>query len=134
MTEPELQHAIRMISFLVNFVDFSVKNPFDSNIPEGLEVNIAYSNLFNEKDTTHFTVNLELEIKSPDSTFMLQVKSMALFQTQSPIDAAFKESPFVSVNAPAIAFPFLRSFITTLTSNAGLKPLILPAFNFNQSQ
>lgn len=134
MTEPVPQHAIRMISFLVNFVDFNVKNPFDRNIPEGLEVNIAYSNLFNDKDATHFTVNLELEIKSPDSTFILQVKSMALFQTQSAIDAAFKESPFVSVNAPAIAFPFLRSFITTLTSNAGLKPLILPAFNFNHSQ
>ncbi|MBZ0242073.1 MAG: protein-export chaperone SecB [Bacteroidales bacterium] len=134
MNEPIPQHAIRMISFLVNFIDFKIENPFDSNIPEGLEVKIGYSNLYNEDDTTHFTVNLELILNSPDNTFMLQVKSMALFQTQSPIDEAFKNSSFVSVNAPAIAFPFLRSFITTLTSNAGVKPVILPAFNFNQSQ
>ena len=32
-------------------------------------------------------------------------------------------------NSIAIVFPYLRAFITTLTSVAGIKPLILPTLN-----
>lgn len=35
------------------------------------------------------------------------------------------------VNAIAIVFPYLRAFITTLTSVANLKPLVLPTYNLS---
>ena len=58
----------------------------------------------------------------------------AVFGTSEPIDEDFKESDFVKINSPAIAFPYLRSFISTLTLNAGLPPLILPAYNFTKER
>jgi preprotein translocase subunit SecB len=54
----------------------------------------------------------------------------AIFKTQNPIDEDFRTSSFVKINAPAIAFPFLRSFITTITVNAGYNAIILPSVNF----
>ena len=33
-------------------------------------------------------------------------------------------------NAPAIAFPYVRVFISNITLNAGYNPIVLPSFNF----
>lgn len=46
------------------------------------------------------------------------------------IDEAFIKSHFPRVNAPAIAFPYLRAMISTITLQAGLKPVMLPSINF----
>ncbi len=60
----------------------------------------------------------------------LDLSYLTWFQTSEPIDADFMESPFLGVNAPAIAFPFLRSFISIMLLNAGYKPAIIPSINF----
>lgn len=36
----------------------------------------------------------------------------------------------ILMNATAILFPYVRSFITTITAQSGIEPLILPAINF----
>ena len=64
--------------------------------------------------------------------FDLKIEFVAIFGTSEAIDDSFKKSTFVKINSPAIAFPYLRSFISTLTLNAGLPPLILPAYNFTK--
>ena len=53
-----------------------------------------------------------------------------LFETSEEITEDFKDGHFASVNAPTITFPYLRSFVTTFTVNAGLDPVILPTINF----
>ncbi|MDQ1834679.1 protein-export chaperone SecB [Massilia scottii] len=37
---------------------------------------------------------------------------------------------FIQVNAPAIAYPFLRAYISTLTVNSGFEQVLLPPVNF----
>ena len=64
--------------------------------------------------------------------FDLKIEFLAIFGTSEKIDADFKKSTFVKSSSPAIAFPYLRSFISTLTLNAGLPPFILPAYNFTK--
>ena len=44
----------------------------------------------------------------------------------------FKLSSFSKINAPAIAFPYLRAFVSNLTLQSGLEPVILPSINFVQ--
>ena len=36
---------------------------------------------------------------------------------------------FIKTNAVAIVYPFLRSLVATITSNANIPPYILPVFN-----
>lgn len=40
------------------------------------------------------------------------------------------QNTFLQVNAPAIAYPFLRAFIATVSVNCGYDSVILPAVNF----
>lgn len=62
------------------------------------------------------TLNLVLEIKGdfkasdeiPDETFAL----------------------FCDQNAPAILFPYARAFLSSVTAQAGIPPLLLPTLNF----
>lgn len=40
--------------------------------------------------------------------------------------------PYFYANSIAIIFPYLRAFVTTLTSVANIKPLILPTLNLSK--
>lgn len=54
----------------------------------------------------------------------------AFFKFQQPIE--FSEIPdYFYRNSIAIVFPYLRAFISTLTSVANSKPLILPVMNLS---
>ena len=46
------------------------------------------------------------------------------------VDEKFKQSDFLTINAPAIAFPYVRSYISNLTLQSGFSPIILPSVNF----
>ena len=60
----------------------------------------------------------------------LNLEMRFIFEADSNIDEEFKQSSFPKINAPAIAFPYLRAFISTLTMQAGYETLMLPSFNF----
>ena len=61
----------------------------------------------------------------------LVVKYISKFTTSDEITDDDKEnSHFIHNNAPAIAFPFLRSFLSHLVMMAGYPPVVLPSINF----
>ena len=69
-----------------------------------------------------------------NSLFDLNLQFVAIFGTEETIDEEFKSSELVRVNSLAIAFPFMRSFISTFTINAGIPNFILPAYNFSKEE
>jgi len=66
--------------------------------------------------------------------FDLSLQFVTIFSTEETIDEEFKTSELVRVNSLAIAFPFVRSFISTFSINAGIPPFILPAYNFSEKE
>ncbi len=80
-------------------------------------------------ESDKFFIIFNLEIKHPGD-FELKTQYISMFITSETIDEEFRNSEFTLVNAPAIAFPFMRSFIATITLNAGYNPAILPSINF----
>ncbi|WP_440026700.1 protein-export chaperone SecB [Chromobacterium amazonense] len=72
--------------------------------------------------------NLTLRIEEQNQ---FAVKYLAEFESDSEATPEVLENnSFVQVNAPAIAYPFLRAFIATIMLNAGYEPPMLPAVNF----
>jgi preprotein translocase subunit SecB len=69
---------------------------------------------------------MDFDLKSKDC-FELALRAVGNFELEQDIDEKLKKS-FVNANAPAIMFPYVRSFITTLTSNLGnvIGPLLIP--------
>jgi len=75
-----------------------------------------------------FTVEFKISIK--DKSFDLFVDALFDFEIDEKITEDFKLSDFPKINAPAIAFPYLRAFISNLTLQSGAYPIILPSINF----
>lgn len=71
----------------------------------------------------HATASAELKVK-------IHCEYWAFFASTEPLTQAFLESNFTSVNVPAIAYPYLRSFVTASLVNAGYTALYLPTLNF----
>ena len=80
-------------------------------------------------DCNHFAITFKSEFQIKEG-FILKVEFQSIFKTNVPIDDNFKNSKFITVNAPAIAFPFLRAFVATFLTNSGFEPIILPSINF----
>jgi preprotein translocase subunit SecB len=131
MNHPEKQQAIRLVNFSVTDVDMHIGNLASDDRKSKMDVSIEFGLGFDEKQNNNYSVTFNVELKRQNNSFVLSLQATALFESQEPIDENFKKSGFVKTNSPAIAFPFIRSFINTLTTNAGMNPVILPSFNFS---
>jgi preprotein translocase subunit SecB len=76
-----------------------------------------------------FCVIFKTEIHT-DEGMCVELEYESRFNTNLSVDEEFKSSSFPYVNAPAIAYPYLRAFISNLTLNAGFAPVMLPSLNF----
>ncbi len=133
MEKPTVQHAIKLIEFVVSSIEMNNKRVFSKIDTESLDVKVSYDIGFNKEETHNYVVEFALEMENTDKQLVMKVLCSALFESNQEIDETFMTSAFVNENSPAIAFPFLRSFVNTLTSSCGLSPIILPAFNFSSS-
>lgn len=75
--------------------------------------------------------NLELAVSISDSSegFKVEIESVGFFKFEN----IEKEnlSSFLYYNAPAILFPYLRAYISSLTTLSGIKPIVLPTLNLS---
>ena len=85
-------------------------------------------NFFPEKEEKIFGIGFEIEIK--DKKFDLSLEAVFMFKLDANISEEFKLSDFPKINAPAIAFPYLRAYISNLTLQSGFEPVMLPSINF----
>lgn len=112
-------------------IDYKVDS-FEKEITHELKTSLSIASLFSDDDKNDFAVVFEMQLESESGKFKLKLKAIAHFSTPDEIDTDFRNSPFIEVNAPAIAFPFVRTFISNLTLNSGYDPIVLPSFNFMQ--
>tara|TARA_A100000171_G_scaffold53095_1_gene76777 strand:- start:3296 stop:3685 length:390 start_codon:yes stop_codon:yes gene_type:complete len=90
--------------------------------------NLSNGHFFPKELENSFGVGFEIEIL--DEQFDLNVEAVFIFKLDDPITEEFKLSNFPKINGPAIAFPFLRAYISNLTLQSGYDPVILPSINF----
>lgn len=95
-----------------------------------LATSLTHKPGFISGDDKRFVIEFILNIEDPENDFLINIQSSAFFEVDNPFDEEFKKSSFVRISAPAIAFPYLRAFVSNLTLNAGINPIILPSYNF----
>ncbi len=76
---------------------------------------------------------LKLEIKVYDNNEIINVELivMATFVFNKNIRESDLHNYFF-VNAPAIVFPYVRAYLSTLTNLSGVRPINLPTLNLTQ--
>ena len=84
--------------------------------------------LFPENKKKSFGVGFNLDVKDVD--FDLSIEALFMFSLDEEITEEFKLSDFPKINAPAIAFPYLRALVSNITLQSGYDPVMLPSINF----
>lgn len=117
-------------------VDFPVMNlnsdkPYFKSEESKIGIHITPKVFYPKEQPLFFKIIQEIKISS-ETFFELFVLAVGTFELKSNIDEHTKRN-FVNINAPAIMFPYIRSFISTLTANLGnvTGTLTIPTQFFN---
>lgn len=106
------------------------KAALDFDIPNKAELNIGFSpkGVFHSKDSTYelsFDVKVECKETSKE---VIAVSCVAKFSFNGNIEIS--EIPeYFYPNSLAIVFPYIRAFVSTISLQANVRPVVLPTIN-----
>lgn len=103
---------------------FELENVSDSNVE--LIINIKPSGVL-DKENASFFLKLSTFISDKSKILNIEVETVGFF-TYS-IENNDDLEKFLYMNAPAILFPYIRSYISTLSTLSGLSPIVLHTLN-----
>ena len=115
----------------LNFVNFVVpKFLFEKTQPnEGENVfEIMPQAVINRKEK-QFHINIDLEIQDIKNQFDLKMICVGIFEYNVEDEGLLLN--FLSLNGPAIIFPYIRSFISSFTALSGFDTITLPTLNLS---
>lgn len=90
---------------------------------ENLELKIGVSHDVERLSEREYKITLELNVADPEGKLSVFVKGMAIFETKQ------ENQMLIERNTLAIMFPYFRSYVSTLTTQPGMTPIVLPAMN-----
>lgn len=96
-------------------------------IPDGsaLRIKIEPSGIKNGKD---FTLTLKVSLIDEQGVFEVNLTVDGYFSFREEVDEV---PPYFTLNAPAILFPYVRAYISLLTSLSGKGTVNLPTLNLS---
>ena len=112
-------------------IQFTSHAPASNVEKKNINVNCVPKVFFPNESSSLFHVIMDLDLNS-EKLFDLSLRAVGTFELNQRITDELKQT-FINVNAPAIMFPYVRSFITTLTANMGqaVGPLVMPTQFFH---
>lgn len=127
---PTVQNQIKLLGYTLKKANWNlISNLENDEISREFDINILFENRLrpdNNGFITEFNLNLLNKSKSLEISLIFEFT----FETDNIIDELFLDSNFCKINAPAISFPMIRAFVTTISANAGIPAIILPSINF----
>lgn len=92
---------------------------------ESFSIGIKPSGIKKGKD---FTLTFEIVVTSKNEDVKIELTTEGFFELRDNL-AMDKISNYFFVNAPAILFPYIRAYISTLSAQSGIKPIVIPTLN-----
>lgn len=128
----KINATFTLSSFYASDVKFQVKKYGDAALVNDLSFSLDTGIEKVEGTNNQFRINYKIGLKNIGETLILSADYHAIFVTNGPINNELLSSSLIKVNACAIGFPYLRSFISQLSVNAGIPAIILPTINFTK--
>jgi len=135
--EPEIQPTIRLDSFHLSRLDFNLnEQAWQVQEFKDPQFKVTFTHLTNSDKENYFGILFSLFIKNEDESLDFNFDFIGHFEVKGlTIDPLTLETnSFFRFSAPAIIFPYIRSFVSTFMMNSGFKPIILPSLNFTDSK
>lgn len=118
------------------FIDFKViKSIYQIDVPKfkqggKLDVNFKFPAELDYAQGQPIAFPMEVLIENEDKSLRIQVGIIGVFESDVDIT---KEKSFIEVSAPAILFPYIRAYVSNLTSMSGIQPILLPTYNMTKN-
>jgi preprotein translocase subunit SecB len=116
-----------------NFEGFKIIKSYfeinDSDNNQTFSINFNPKGVIN-KESLKFEMELGVIINENDNKFRAEIIVIGHFKFGADLGEDMLDNFFYK-NAPAILFPYIRAYITTLTSLSGINPVILPTLNLS---
>ena len=90
---------------------------------ESLELGVQVERNLTKLDDGLFEVLLETTVSDEEEKVFVNVKGRAVFSTRQ------ENMDILEKNTIAIMFPYIRSYISSITTQPGMAPILLPAMN-----
>lgn len=90
---------------------------------DGVELGVQVEHGINRIDDEIFEVVLTTTVSDEDEKVFVSVTGRAVFNTSQ------ENMDILEKNAIAIMFPYIRSYISIITTQPGMNPIVLPAMN-----
>lgn len=103
-----------------------------SNISKELDIEIKRANGENEEEN-RFKLLFDVNIKDKNESLNIDISAQGFFDFNKGLSEGEMDT-FFNVNAPAILFPYVRAYISTLTALSGINPIILPTINLSNRE
>jgi preprotein translocase subunit SecB len=103
---------------------FEIKNENHSNT---INLNFDPKGIIS-KENSCFKLQLGVKIDDINESFHIEVIIVADFYFDTEISQESLNNYFF-INAPALLFPYVRAYISTLTTLSGINPINLPTLN-----
>lgn len=133
----KFKSALSFEHFLVEHIHFKLNSDFEGDNFDStpLSCRFTINHHFNEDDPNNILVSVQTQLYNEEFSqtsipFYLDLKVNGFFkyhqsENEKPCDA----DKIVKANTVAILFPYVRSIITSITSQANVPPVILPPVN-----
>lgn len=95
------------------------------------KLNVVFSGIKNSVIDSIYTLDLGTIITNEDKSIDIKIEMRGFFEFDKDLIDEYK-AVFFTGSAPAIMFPYLRAYISTLTGVSGIEPIILPTINFTE--
>jgi len=110
--EKAISSGFQFTGFFIEESHFKILSGSVKNLDLNLEINIGPEGTHYVKDK-RFSLTLNVDIKDHDGSFECQITSRGEFNMVGDDEII---SDYFYVNAPAIMFPYIRAYISTLTN------------------
>ena len=101
----------------------------DDNL-NNVELSIDLKQEGNVLNNNTYESILDVYVFNESKTLEVKVKLRGEFEFDNQLDENQK-AKFFEINAPAILFPYLRAYISSITGLSGISPIILPTINLS---
>ena len=88
-----------------------------------LELGIQVNHSINKLNETDYEIFLSATVADEDENLYVYVKGRAIFHIEN------YEKVLLEKNTLAIMFPYIRSYVSTITTQPGISPIVLPPMN-----
>lgn len=123
----EVYHQPKLRFHGVDFIHikFSTERQYDGS--SSIDLNIEPKVFYPKDSKLIFKIFMDVSVHC-EGFFNLNLVGIGTFEFDKDFEDDKLKKTFVNANAPAIMFPYVRSFVTTLTTNLGnvTGPLVIP--------